>query len=106
MRAMGKKRPERTERRTRERAVRQLVRDKEKLARLVAGGSAERPIQVDSSAVIEIRVRSFACPLCEGRYRVDDHVAPSSGRREVIVTCQQCGIRRSLWFRLVTDEPN
>jgi len=55
---MGKKRPERTARRVEERAARQLVRDKEKLAALVAGGSAARPLDVPSSSVIEGRVRA------------------------------------------------
>jgi hypothetical protein len=36
---VGRKRPERTERRARERQARQLVRDREKLANLSAGGA-------------------------------------------------------------------
>lgn len=103
---MGKKRPERTARRARERAARDLVRDREKLAGLVPGGSRARPIEVDSSAVVEPRIRSLACPQCEGTYRVLDHRSAASGIREVDVRCERCGAPRTLWFRLVSSEPN
>ena len=103
---MGRKRPERTARRARERDARQLVRDREKLAKLSVGGSPERPIEVGSVAVIEGRARAMACPQCEGTYRVADHRAPKSGLRVLDVTCQVCGVSRELWFRLVSNEPN
>ena len=102
---MGKKRPERTARRARERAARDLVRDREKLAVLSPGGSREHPIEVDSSAVVEPRVRSLLCPQCEGAYRVLDHRSVS-GLREVDVRCTTCSTPRTLWFRLVSSEPN
>ena len=101
-----KKRPERTERRARERAARQLVRDREKLAALSPGGSQDRPIAVDSASVVEPRVRSLACPQCDGHYRVVEHRAPASGVRAVDVTCNGCGVARTVWFRLVSNEPN
>jgi predicted Zn finger-like uncharacterized protein len=103
---MGRKRPERTERRARERAARQLVRDREKLAGLIAGGSAERPIEVSSSAVIETRVRSMPCPQCEGEFAIADHRSMGQGARAVDVKCRTCGVPRTLWFRIVSDEPN
>jgi hypothetical protein len=103
---MSKKRPERTERRARERAARQLVHDREKLAALSPGGTKERPINVDSAAVVETRVRNLPCVQCEGMYRVLEHRAPASGLREVLVSCTQCGVRRTLWFGLVSREPN
>lgn len=103
---MGKKRPERTARRARERAARDLVRDREKLAALSPGGSRERPIEIDSASVVESRIRSLACVQCEGDYRILDHRAPASGIREVDVRCAQCETPRTLWFRLVSSEPN
>lgn len=103
---MGKKRPERTARRAQERAVRDLVRDREKLAALLPGGSRERPMEVDSAAVIEPRINSLACPQCEGNYRVLDHRSIGSGLREVDVRCNTCSAPRTLWFRLVSSEPN
>jgi len=102
---VGKKRPERTARRAAERAARQLVRDREKLASLVAGGSPERPIAVESSAVVEVRARATPCPQCEGELRVGEHRA-EAGLRAVKVTCVRCHVSRELWFRLVSNEPS
>ena len=102
---MGRKRPDRTARRADERAARALVRDREKLAVLSPGGTAEHPISVTSSAVIEVRVSAMPCPQCAGEYRVVDHEAPP-GLRKVSVTCRLCGVSRVLWFKIVVDEPN
>ena len=99
-------RRKRTEQRERARAARRLVRDRERLAALSVGGSEDRPIQVDSASVVEVRVRHLACPQCGGEYRVKEHRSPSSGIRSVDVTCQLCGVSRTLWFRIVSAEPN
>jgi hypothetical protein len=103
---MGRKRPERTARRARERAARQLVRDREKLAGLLPGGSQDRPIVVASSAVIEGRVRATPCAQCEGTYRVGEHRSAGPGLRAVDARCERCHVARTLWFRIVSDEPN
>jgi predicted Zn finger-like uncharacterized protein len=103
---VGKKRPERTQRRARERAARQLVRDREKLAQLSPGGSAQRPIEVASAPVVEIRVRAMTCPQCDGDYKVEDHRSAGQGVRPVDVRCNRCGVARTLWFRIVAPEPN
>ena len=88
------------------RAARQLVRDREKLAVLTPGGSAERPLAVPSAAVVEIRACATPCAQCEGVYRVVEHRAPSSGLRSVDVQCQRCRVKRTLWFRITSDDPN
>jgi predicted Zn finger-like uncharacterized protein len=103
---MGRKRPERTERRSRERAARRLVRDRERLALLEPGGSAEHPIEVVSPAVIEVRVASLECPQCQGGYILDDHQSGGDGLRVVDVTCRLCHVSRQIWFRLGSPEPN
>ena len=104
---MARKRPERTERRAFERTLRHVVRDREKLARLEAGGTAEHPIVVTSAAVIEVRVGALPCPQCAGEYRLVEHEAPSAGLRACHVTCRQCGVSRTLWFKIApADEPN
>lgn len=103
---MSSKRP-RTQRRVEERAARKLVRDKERLFELSAGGSQERPIEVPSASVIELRAEDvLRCIQCEGQYRIRAHEAPASGIRRVDVTCRHCGAPRSLWFRIVSDDPN
>jgi hypothetical protein len=104
--AAGRKRPERTERRAQERDARKQVRDREKLAALSQGGAMDRPIAVPSSAVIEGRTESMPCPQCAGLYRIREHRSAGPGLRCVDVTCRQCGAPRTLWFRIVVDEPN
>ena len=89
-----------------ERYLRKLVRDKERLAHLVAGGSEDHPIEVGSAAVIEGRARAMPCPQCEGELEVKDHRSSGPGMRPVDVKCRQCGTPRTLWFRIVNDEPN
>jgi hypothetical protein len=93
----------RTERRVQARVHEKLVHDRERLARLEPGGAAEQPLVVDSPAVVDIRAVARPCPLCGGSLRLDEH-----GAREVdgirlrvaAVSCTQCGVRRSVYFRL------
>lgn len=103
---MSPKRPQRTERRVREREARKLVRDRERLAELSPGGSEERPIEVDSPAVIEGRVGSMRCPQCDGEYALDDHQSAGPGVRVVSVKCRMCRTPRQLWFRLSSSAPS
>ena len=99
-------RRKRTEQRERARAMRRLVRDREKLASLSPGGAEDRPIHVTSAAVVEVRTRHLACPQCGGEYKIKEHRAPASGLRSVDVTCQICGVSRTLWFRIGSAEAN
>jgi hypothetical protein len=106
---MSKKGRPRTERRVRERAARQLVRERQKLATLEAGGSRLRPIDVPSPSVIPVRARATPCPLCGGGLRLDDETAETyeGGQlRGAHMMCVQCGVPRVLWFRLVSVLPN
>jgi hypothetical protein len=102
---VGKKRPERTARRISEREARQLVRDREKLFALSPGGSRERPIAVESAAVIEVRAHATPCPQCESELRVREH-RTVDGLRVVAVSCSRCTAKHELWFKLVSNEPN
>ena len=93
----------RRERRERERELAKGVREREKLARLLPGGSADRPIEVGSASVVEVQAKSSPCPLCGGELRVEEHAAQSiKGEmiRVVKVRCFQCGAPRELFFRL------
>jgi hypothetical protein len=99
-------RRKRTEQRERARAMRRLVRDREKLAAMSVGGSEQRPIHVTSASVVEVRIRHLACPQCGGEYRLREHRSPASGIRSVDVTCQLCGVPRTLWFRIVSADAN
>ena len=99
---MGKKRPERAARRMAERVARGLVRDREKLWALEAGGSAARAIEVASSAVIEVKARATPCPQCGGRLDVEEHLADDATGRRLRLRCAQCGVRREMFFRLAS----
>ena len=81
-------------------------RAREQLASLQPGGSSSRTIEVASAAVIEPRAATMPCPHCGGLYRIQEHTRPVPGLRKVDVTCRQCSTARSLWFRIVVDEPN
>jgi hypothetical protein len=86
--------------------TRALIRDREKLARLSPGGSAERPWAIDSASAIEPRVRSLRCPQCAGEYRLGEHTSPAEALRRIDVTCRTCHAPRSLWFRLGSSLPS
>jgi hypothetical protein len=79
---------------------------RELLATLEPGGSPRRPIDVSSAAVIEPRATTTPCPLCGGFYRVHEHTRPVPSLRRVDVGCRHCSTTRTLWFRIVPDEPN
>jgi hypothetical protein len=92
--------------RRRSRVMRQLVRDRERLATMTQGGSPRRPIPVVAASVVEVRAAMQTCPQCEAAYRLHDHRAPAPSIRAVDVSCRQCGVSRTLWFRLTDSAPN
>jgi hypothetical protein len=99
----------RTARRAAVRAHDKLGRERERLMALEPGGSPERPIEIESPSVVELRAEAFTCPFCEVAFRVEAHRAPSAPGmrlREAAVLCPRCGRRRSIWFRLVGPSLN
>jgi hypothetical protein len=107
---VGKKsRRPRTERRERERALRREVRERERMAAILPGGSPERPIEVATSAVVEIRAAATPCVQCGGQLTVAEHAAQRHGEetlRVVRAACRRCHAPRSLWFRLAPALPS
>jgi hypothetical protein len=106
---MTKKPRERTLRRERERAAEKLARDRDKLARLEAGGSPERPTLLESASQVEVHARALPCVRCGGELRVDEHVAREVGGRRlrlVRLVCPACGTRRDAWFQLAPSLPS
>ncbi len=103
---MGRKRPERTARRVRERDMARLARDRARLADLSPGGSEARPIEVDSPAVIELRAAGMPCPICDGELEVVEHRSEGPGIRAVSVRCRACHAARQIWFRLGSSAPS
>jgi len=97
--------PERPRRQRREeaRAARKVVRDTERLAAALPGADPERPIEVASASVVEVRARATPCVQCGGELDVRGDRAGSTPRgvlREMEMACRRCHTRRTLWFRV------
>ncbi len=91
------------ERRKREKAARKLALDKNRLAALEPGGCADRPLTVESAAIVEQRARSPGCHQCEGPLVVEDHSVVNHEAqllRAVDLQCRRCHTRRRLWIRV------
>jgi len=83
------------------------MRDLERLARLDPGGSPERPILIESPSGIDLRAVAKPCPLCQGSLRLEEHAASiieGVRLRVAAVACTLCGVRRSIYFRLVGSD--
>ena len=101
--------PPRAERRALARSAARLARGREKLASLEAGGSPERPIEVESASQIEPHALALTCLRCDGPNRLEEHAAESvDGERLRVVrmTCARCAARRAVWFRIVRILPS
>ena len=91
----------RTERRALERDVKKQLEQKDRLAELSPGGAPERPITVETAALVEPLARASRCPRCDGAVRLEEHSARIvSGRslRAVSVSCSACGSTRELFY--------
>jgi hypothetical protein len=90
-------------------AARNEVRERERLAAMLPGGAPERPIDVPSAAVVEVRARSTPCPQCGGELDVTEHGAEThdgEALRVVEARCRRCSAPRTLYFRLAIALPN
>ena len=107
---MAKRKPsERAEERARARDHERLVRDLERLTERVPGGSPRRPIDVEAPSLVEPMAEGRSCPLCEGGLRLVEHAAETHDGvrlRVAHVRCTQCGVPRSLYFRLAPPALN
>jgi len=86
------------------RVAERVERERERLAKLLPGGTPERPVLVTSASVIEPHATAaMACPQCGGTHRVDEHTRPIPSLRRLDVTCRQCGVPRALWYRIAPE---
>jgi hypothetical protein len=93
----------RAQRRADERVLAKIADDRVRLAQLSEGGSPDRPIPVETSALVEPRAASMPCPRCGGEARVEDHIARAVDGdllRAAHTRCRQCGFLRTVWFRV------
>ena len=99
-------RPPRPRRQLREqqRVLRKTVRQLERLAAELPGGSPERPIDVASASVVETKARAIPCVQCEAlemELRGDRATSTARGiLRELTMVCRQCHAARAVWFRV------
>ena len=99
-------RPPRPRRQQREqqRALRKTVRQLERLAAELPGGSPEQPIDVASASVVETKARAIPCVQCQAielELRADRATSTPRGvLRELAMVCRQCHAPRAVWFRV------
>jgi hypothetical protein len=106
---MAKKPRPRRVRRAAERAGSKLAQARERLFGLELGGTPDRPLTVQSAAVVEAHASSVVCPRCEGKHDVVEHIAIKRGDtrlREARLRCRQCASERSVWFLIRDVGPN
>ena len=97
------------ERRAKARAAEKLGKKRETLAKIEAGGSPERPIEVVSASVVVPAAMSMPCPSCLGACRVEEHAAEivdGKRRRIARMQCSLCGAKRSVYFKIVGQMMN
>jgi hypothetical protein len=99
------KRPERprTKKRAAARSLHKLAADRERLFLLERGATPQRPIEIATPALVELKASALACPRCLTAFRVEAHRAARVAGlrlREAEVSCPRCHVRRSLWFQL------
>jgi ribosomal protein S27AE len=90
-------------RRAQERALEKLAIQREKLARLEAGGSHENPVVLESASQVEVHAGSLRCPRCDAPCRVAEHLAETidgARLRVAKLVCGSCGTGRSVYFRI------
>jgi hypothetical protein len=106
---VAKPKSSRAERRAIERAREKLTRQREKLAALEPGGSAHRPIEIESASLVEPRSEAQPCLRCDGEMRNVEHRAETVGTarlRIARVRCIRCDHERTFHFRLVVAAPS
>jgi hypothetical protein len=96
----------RRQQREKQRALRKSVRQLERLAAELPGGSPERPIDVASASVVDTKARAVPCVQCEAiemELRGDRATSTARGvLRELAMICRQCHAARAVWFRVAT----
>jgi hypothetical protein len=78
-------------------------RDRERLARLLPGGTPERPIEIESPSQVEVIAAATPCPLCDAMLQPSAHEAMVHGAERLRIArtrCAACGAEGALYFRL------
>jgi hypothetical protein len=99
------KRPKRPRvlRREKQRVLAKLGEQREKLARLDAGGAPDRPRVLESPAQVAPATEAEPCAYCDGAVQLESHEAATvAGRRLRLAhgRCRSCGRQRTRYFQL------
>jgi hypothetical protein len=73
------------------------------LARLEPGATADHPLVVSSSSLVELEATARPCLRCLARVRVEDHTVEQTATglvRVAHIKCPQCTLRRLMYFRI------
>lgn len=89
----------RGERRSNERLSQKEIDARKAIVRASEGGSPERPMQIASSAVVEVRALSLGCGVCGGELRLRDHRIEGD-LRITVSDCRDCATARTTYFLL------
>lgn len=76
---------------------------REKLAALEPGGMPDRPIEIESASLVEVRAESMPCARCSERLECKEHVAEEVdgvSLRVARMRCRSCGAPRDVYFRI------
>jgi hypothetical protein len=98
-------RPPRARRQRREddRLRRKTVARLQQVATELPGGAADRPIDVTSASLVELKARATPCLQCAGELEIRGEAASSTTRgvlRQVELACRRCHAPRTLWLRI------
>lgn len=96
-------------RRLRARAEAGLHRDIERLTDLEEGGRSDRPIEVASPTLVDVRAAAMPCPHCQTAPRLLEHRAETFGEerlRIALLHCASCGRERRVYFRIAPPAVN
>jgi hypothetical protein len=107
---VAKKKPNlraRTEARELARRREKLFEARAKLAMLEPGGSKERPLEVVSASLVEVRAETEPCLRCSQPNRCVEHTALSTAHgllRVAHLRCPSCAVERLLYFRILPSQ--
>lgn len=103
----AKKLSARTARRADERKIakeaERRIEERARLAALEDGGSAQRPLAVESASLVEPIAKGARCVRCDGGLDLLEHaveIREGISLRVARLRCRACGAPRTLWFRI------
>jgi hypothetical protein len=85
------------------RRIAQGLRDRERLARLEAGGTPDHPIVVVSASLVEPKARALPCIACGAAVRIEEHAAKTIqgvALRLAHTSCAMCEHERTIYFAI------